>query len=153
MRLEKTISHFFYFAAAMSNWGENYPIFLCLLVSNSIFGLGAIIVGAILIDWARFPESSVQFFNWLKSEQVSELKNKDEVDEMTESEANLHRAVYTIGVLSIIFGLIVTAVGADLCYMLCIRDRRSRSSMAGKYGSEMDKEMSRVVATEKESND
>ena len=132
-----------------SNWGKNYPLFLCLLITNILFGLGAMIVGALLLDWARFPESTVHFFNWLKHEQSQESADSEDIDEMMENEKQLHMLLFILGVLSIIFGILTTYIGLDIMYMLCIRENRSRSSYTGAYGAEMESEMSKVVGTKK----
>ncbi len=134
----------------MSDWGKNYPLFLCLLITNLLFGLGAMVVGALLIDWASFPESSVQFLHWLKSEQAGgqqhPLKNEAEINQVMKNEGTLYTVLMIVGTLSILFGFLTVLIGLDIAYMLCLRDHSVSARSSGPYGSEMEKEMSQVVS-------
>ncbi len=110
---------------------KNFPLYLCLTISMLLFGVLTTIGGSILLDWSEYPESSVQFVHWAKG-QFSSLPDEDkqkQIDEVEEHERNLHTVLMSVGIFSIIFGLITTLMGLDICYMLCFRKKRKKAKM------------------------
>ncbi len=101
-----------------------YPLFLCLLITMLLFGIAAVAVGTLLLDWSTYAESSVQAMKYIQVEQTKPLKGhvKEAVEKVEGNDQRLYTVLLIVGIFSIIFGIITTLIGMDICYMLCVRD-------------------------------
>ncbi len=115
---------------SMSDKNNHYPLWLCLLITMILFGAIALIVGIVMVDWSSYPESSVQLVNWIVEQQTSQLEEpvQSKLDKMETDNRKMYNILLSLGILSIIFGLLTLLVGIDMCYSLCIQEKRNSSN-------------------------
>jgi len=101
----------------MSAWLKNYPLFCCLLTLNLALGLAVLFVAFYLMDVSSYPASNASLFRFLQAETESGADNETHLREYEENQSSIYRLLFTLGLLSLIFSLLLLLAGL---IMLCM---------------------------------